>query len=90
MLVLEFQRGLGADLSDPGVIERTELMGVLDRARDGVDRVSSRDAVRALRGPLLAPAEVGRPEYLRLGGREDRELEALGWRGFLLAGVITE
>lgn len=78
MLVLPFQRGLFTDLSDPGVVERIELMGVLDRARDGVDSVSRRDAVRALRGPLVAPAAVGRPEYLRLGGREDRELEALG------------
>jgi hypothetical protein len=53
--VLEFQRGLADEVSDPGVDDRTDRVGVADMAREGcgVARASRRDAVRALCGVLL-------------------------------------
>jgi hypothetical protein len=82
MLVLEFHRGL---LPDAGAVDRTELVGVLDMARDGIlddDMVGTND----FRGPLVPGVPVGMLEYLRLVGRADLVLDVLGWR-LLVPGV---
>lgn len=80
MLALVFQRGLMGGVVFEVPEERTELVGVLDIARDGPrcpDTVSRRDAVNDLRGMLLETVLIGRLEYRRFTGSADLELELL-------------
>jgi hypothetical protein len=63
ILVLEFHRGLLEPLSELGVDDRIDLVGVLVIARKllvGEESASSRDIVRGLRGSVLLA--VGRLE----------------------------
>lgn len=79
MFVLEFQRGFGFadEASDPGVDDRTDRVGVLVIAREGLAAAkdSKREVVNVLGVVLVAS---GRLEYRRLAGRAVLELEALG------------